>query len=85
MTKEQALARVRELRDGCDGRDGGLVAQAVTIALEHGNSRQAVAAQLDLDETELVERYPLHVKNAGKVGSLRRYGDPIPIVNLDQD
>jgi hypothetical protein len=82
MTKEQALVRVRELRDG---GDGGLVEQAVTIALEHGNSQQAVAAQLDLDEAELVERYPLHVKNAGKVGSIRRYGDPIPIVNLDQD
>lgn len=82
MTKEQALARVRELRDG---GDGGLVAQAVTTALEHGNSRQAVAAQLDLDEAELVERYPLHVKNAAKVGSIRRHGDPIPVVNLDQD
>jgi hypothetical protein len=82
MTKDEALARVRDLRDG---GDGGSVAHAVTIALEHGNSRQDVAAQLDLDEGELVERYPLSVKDAGQVGSIRGSGDSIPIVNLDQD
>lgn len=79
VTKQQALARVREARRGDDGRTLG---QAVERALAYGNPLGDVALQLGWTEAQLVKRFPSCVAEAGRISSVRLPHQSISITDM---